>query len=146
MIRGLLVGPRNVISYTQDSAKTGETQWRHVYRFFIINPTGLYNISGLVTMLFNVPVSDRAQCFSLTQMSPEQDREAFIQALRKHTNIPDLILEDLVLNAVQTLEFVISPLAYEFFPLSNLPPNTELAEGEQEPIVIKEESEVLQQP
>jgi hypothetical protein len=132
MIRGLLCGPR-VINFTQESVQA-QNQWRHNYRFFIINPTGLYNISGLVTMIFNVPVSDRAQCYSVTQMDPVQDREAFLKSLRQHLEMPDLTLEDLILNAKHTLEFVISPMAYEFLPLSKLPPDVELASGPQEPI------------
>lgn len=136
MIRGLLTGPRTVINYTQDSLQASQNQWRHAYRFFIVNPSGLYNISGLVTMIFNVKVSDRAQTFSITQMNADQDRAAFQAALAKALDLPDLVLEDLILTAKETLEFVISPMAYEFFPLSNLPPDTELASGEQEPVVI----------
>jgi hypothetical protein len=154
MLRGLLTGPRNVINYIQDSVQLNQNQWRHVYRFFVVNSAGLYNISGLITMIFNVKVSDRAQTVSLTQMNAEQDREAFTNALRKQLDLPDLVLEDLLLTAKETLEFVISPMAYEFFPLSKLPPDTELAGGEQEPIFLQkeepdrtqEEGEVLEQP
>jgi hypothetical protein len=67
-------------------------------------------------------------------MDPTQDREAFVKALRTQLEMPELNLEDLILTAKNTLEFVISPMAYEFLPLSKLPPDTELAGGEQEPL------------
>jgi len=144
MIRGLLCGPR-VINYTQESIQ-GQNQWRHSYRFFIVNPTGLYNVSGLVTLIFDVPVGDRTQCFSVTQMTPEQDREAFLKALRGHLEMPDLELTDLLLSAKQTLEFVISPMAYEFLPLSKLPPDTELNGGPQEPLDHQYQGEPVEDP
>jgi hypothetical protein len=88
-------------------------------------------------MMFGVKVNDRSQCFSFTQMNAEQDRNAFADSLRRQLILPDLILEDLIASANETLEFVIAPSAIEFFPLSSLPPDTEMTSGPQEPVVAQ---------
>ena len=139
-IRGLLTGPRTVISYTQESAQLAQNQWRHNYRFFIINPRWIYNISGLITALFNTRVTDRSLTFSISASNAEQDRENFIRFLRQSLNLPDLILEDLIANAKETLEFVISPQAIQFLPMASHPPEIELSSGRPEPVILPEES------
>lgn len=113
-IRGLLTGPRDVIYFSQDSAQLNERQWRHIYRFFIINSSGLYAISGLITLLFSIKLTDRTQVTSFTQMNAIQDREAFAEALKKQLQLPSLVLEDLFGAAQETIDFVISPNVCEF--------------------------------
>lgn len=117
ILRGLLTNrPRNVVNYLQESAQVNAQQWRHLYRFFVNTPGGLFNVSGLVTVLFGIKLSDRSCVVSLTQMNADQDLQAFTQTLRKQLSLTDLVLEDLVGTAHETIHWTINPDLKESTP------------------------------
>jgi hypothetical protein len=94
---------------------------KHTYRFFVINDSGHYNVSGLITAIFGANVNDRSTCFSFNALSHEDDIASFKSSITKILSLEKLELADLILSAKETLEFTISPNCFEFFPLSPMP-------------------------
>jgi len=124
VIRGLIKdGPRNAVYYMQESVQVNDKQWRHAYRFFTLSRNALFNISGLITMLFNAKVTDRTQTYSFTQMNAEQDRAAFNQALRKELAIPDLDLDELISSAIDVLEYRLNPITEDYLNICEMENN-----------------------
>lgn len=135
ILRGMLA-ENPVIYYVHQDDPIGKIT-KHSYKFFIINSSGHYNISGLVTAIFGVNVNDRSTTFSINAMSHEDDIKSFQSNLAKLIDQPELQLADLILSAKETLDFIISPEAIEFFPLNTRMPAEEIAEdGKQNPIEL----------
>jgi hypothetical protein len=109
-----------VIYYVHQDEKVGQMT-KHSYRFFVINDSGHYNISGLITAIFGANVNDRSTCFSVNNLSHEDDITSFKSSLTKVLAIEKLELADLILSAKETLEFTISPNCLEFLPIGPMP-------------------------
>lgn len=136
ILKGMLSDERPTIYYVSQDERTGNLT-KHTYKFFILNPCGHYNVSGLISAAFGVNVQDRSSAFSINQMSHDDDVKAFRDSLAKIVGEPDLILEDLITSAKETLEFGISPHAIEFLPLKNLPPPEREQGNKNEPIPLE---------
>jgi hypothetical protein len=106
---------RPVIHFVRADEALGPKQWKHTYRFFILTPTGLYNISGAITACFGVNVNDRSQAFTINGLSAEEDLKSFTDAVQKFTGLP-VMLEDLILSAKEILEFSWTDSATKFLP------------------------------
>jgi hypothetical protein len=122
VLQAMLADQKNpVIYYVRNNEQMSGNRWKHTYRFFIQTNAGLYNVSGAITAAFGVNVTDRSQTYSINILSPDDDLKSFQEAIRKFTDYPELILEDLISSAKETLEFVINPSCFEFMPVAPLP-------------------------
>lgn len=135
ILRAMLPMERPVIHYIHQDERAGN-QTRHNYRFFILNTTGHYNVSGLVAAAFGALVNDRSQTFSLNALSYEEDIKGFRNSLAKLLGIEYLILEDLILSAKDTLIFGFSPQAAEFLPQAVMPMAERNSDEKDEPIQL----------
>jgi hypothetical protein len=135
ILRAMLLDERPTIHYLHQDEKIG-SQIKHNYRFFVLNNCGHYNVSGLVSAAFGVNVNDRSQAFSVNTLSHEEDIIGFRNNLAKLLSIPELILEDLILSAKETLVFGFSPQAAEFLPLVSMPPADRDSDEKPEPITL----------
>jgi hypothetical protein len=113
--------PANPVIYYVNQDEVVGKMTKHTYRFFVINESGHYNVSGLITAIFGANVNDRSCCFSLNALNHEDDIASFKSSLIKLLTLEKLELADLILSAKETLEFTISPNCFEFFPLSPMP-------------------------
>lgn len=141
ILKGMLLDDRPVIHYvSQDEPVGGMTvkQTKHTYKFFIVNQCGHYNVSGLISAVFGVNVNDRSSAFSINTLTAEEDIKNFRNALSKILEIDDLILEDLITSAKDTLVFGISPQATQFLPFAQMPPTIRDSDGKNEPIPLVE--------
>lgn len=119
-MKGMLAAQtRPVIHFIRSEEVLGPKQFKHVYRFFIVNVSEIFNISGLVTAAFNVPVNDRSQCFSVNAMSADEDLKSFADAVRRFTEIPNVVLVDILTGANEVLDLVINPNMGCFLPDDN---------------------------
>lgn len=130
------VQPKPVIHYVRQSESFPGNLTKHVYRFFINNATGLYNVSGLITAAFGVNVTDRSQTLSINNRSADEDLRSFTEIIRNFTELPNLVLSDLILSAKETLEFKFSPEVAEFLPMVPLPPPEGRDQNSQEPVQL----------
>lgn len=105
---------RPTIHYLYGEDQLGGGQIRHNYKFFIVVRNRIFNVSGIISMLFGVMVQDRHQAFSINTMPKTEDVKGFTDALRKHIGLEELVLEDLLLNAEQPMEYTIAPGVLEF--------------------------------
>jgi hypothetical protein len=135
ILSAMLLDERPAIHYLHVDEKIG-SQTKHNYRFFVLNNCGHYNVSGLVTACFGVNVNDRSQAFSINTLSHEEDVMGFRNNLAQILGIPELILEDLILSAKETLVFGFSPQAAEFLPIANMPGPDRESDEKQEPITL----------
>jgi hypothetical protein len=117
LLKGML-STRNhpTIHYLYNEEQVG-SQIKHTYKFYIITQGRIFNVSGIITMIFGVTVQDRSQAFSINTLPRNEDTKAFTDALKKQLDLPDLILEDLILTAEQPLEYTIAPSVLEFLPV-----------------------------
>jgi hypothetical protein len=133
ILRAMLLDDRPAIHYIHQDEKIG-SQTKHSYRFFVLNNCGHYNVSGLIAAAFGVNVNDRSQAFSVNTLSHEDDVLGFRNSLAQLLGIPELIIEDLILSAKDTLIFGFSPQAAEFLPLVNMPIPDHDSDEKQEPV------------
>jgi hypothetical protein len=124
-----------VIHFVHQNEPLG-TSFKHIYRFFIINSSGIYNISGAVTAAFGVSVTDRSQTYSINNMSPEEDLKSFTASIKAFTKIPNLVLLDLIMSAKDTLQFNFNPEVTSFFPVVPLPTPEGRDTNSQEPVEL----------
>lgn len=132
ILRSMLKRP--VIYYLHQDEKIGALT-KHSYRFFILNDSGHYNVSGLISAAFGVNVNDRSIAFSVNQLSHEDDVQGFRNSLAQLIR-PDLQLEDLILSAKDTLVFGFSVAAATFLPLADMPTALRNSDEKQEPIQL----------
>lgn len=135
ILKAMLLDERPTIHYIHQDERAGE-QTKHTYRFFILNNTGHYNVSGLITAAFGVNVNDRSQTFSVNTLSHEQDVAAFKRQLDRLLGIENLFMEDLILSAKDILEFGFSPDAFQFLPMAPMPQAEFASDENSEPIPL----------
>lgn len=130
--------PSNPVIYYVHQDEPVNKMTKHTYRFFVINDSGHYNISGLITAIFGANVNDRSSCFSVNNLNHDDDVASFKSSLIKILDLEKLELADLILSAKETLEFTISPNCFEFFPISPMPRENlgGSNEGKQNPIEL----------
>jgi hypothetical protein len=125
-----------VIHYVRQDDAMPNKMMKHTYRFFIINSTGIYNVSGAITAAFNVGVTDRSMTYSVNNLSPEDDLTSFTNAIKEFTKLPNLVLQDLILSARDTLEFSFSPEVAMYFPPVPLPMPEGRDQNSQDPVQL----------
>ena len=127
LLKGLLAAQRRpAIHFIRSEDVLGPKQIKHTYRFFVVNVSEIFNVSGLVTAAFGVIVNDRSQAFSVNALNAEEDLKQFTDAIRRFVEIPNLILIDLLIGATDVLELVINQNMNCFMPDDNgsmIPPN-----------------------
>jgi hypothetical protein len=128
--------PNPVIYFVRQDEPLAGNNIKHIYRFFIVSPQGIYNISGAVTAAFGVVVTDRSQVFAINSLSPEDDLKQFTNSLRNFTKFPNLTLQDLVMSAKDTLELHFSPEIAPFFPVVSLPAPEGRDQNSQDPVEL----------
>ena len=98
--------------YNEEPAVGG--QIKHNYKFFVLVKNRIFNVSGVISMIFGVTVQDRSQAFSINTLTKTDDVKAFTKALREHTELDNLFIEDLLQTAEQPMEYTISSAVTEF--------------------------------
>jgi hypothetical protein len=136
LLKGMLAAQtRPAIHFIRAEDVMGPKQIKHTYRFFVVNRSEIYNVSGLITAIFGVTVHDRSQAFSINALSADEDLKNFGEAIRRFTELP-VTLVDLLVGATDVLNFVINPMLLEFisepevrvssrFPAITLPPEAD---------------------
>lgn len=115
LLKGMLAAQtRPAIHFIRGEETLAPKQFKHTYRFFVINRDNIFNVSGIITAAFGVTVNDRSQAFSINSLTSEEDLKQFSDAIRRFTELP-VTFVDLLTGAADVLEIIISAQVEEFF-------------------------------